>query len=338
VKKRLVSGIVVAFVVFLGVVVAGPFYVIDEGEQAVVVQLGPVVDATRVPSGRTPFARDAGLYMKVPFIDQVVRYPKRIMTWDGEARHMPTREMQFIFVDVTARWRISDPRMFYVALNTIDAGHFKLSEIIDSAVRTVVAENFLREMVRNSNHIIERGAPIAEEITDMVDEAAIITEEVQLQQEEQLPILRGRRQLAEEVLARARPIAVNQYGIEIIDVVTRQVRYTDELTQSVYARMIRERGQLAQRYRSEGEGRMAYWLGRTEQESSLILSQAYWEAEKIRGEADAYAARIFAEAYNRNQSFFDFWRAIESYRNTLPSFNSMLSTDMDYFKFLFSPN
>ena len=322
--KKVVSGIVIAFAVFIGVVVAGPFFIVDEGEQAVVVQFGRVVNVVR----------DAGLHIKVPFIDQVVRYPRRIMTWDGEARHMPTLEMQFIFVDVTARWRIADPQMFYVALNTIDAGHLKLSEIIDSAVRTVVAENYLREMVRNSNHIIERTAAVAAPI----GEAAIIDEELQLQQEEQLPILRGRRQLAEEVLARARPIAINEYGIEIIDVVTRQVRYTDELTQSVYARMIRERGQLAQRYRAVGEGRMAYWLGRTEHESRQILSQAYWESETIRGESDAYAARVFAEAYMRNQGFFDFWRAIESYRNTMPRFNAMLSTEMEYFRFLFSPN
>jgi len=324
--KKFISGLVIAFVVFLGLVVAGPFFVIDEGEQAVVVQLGRVVNVVR----------DAGLHFKVPFIDQVVRYPRRIMTWDGEARSMPTREMQFIFVDVTARWRIVDPQMFYVSLNTIDAGQLKLSEIIDSAVRTVVAENYLREMVRNSNHIIDRGIDPVEAF-GLGDDLDMITEIIQIQPEVQPPIVRGRRQLAEEVLARARPIAINQYGIEIIDVVTRQVRYTDELTQSVYQRMIRERGQMAQLYRSMGEGRMAYWLGRTEHESREILSGAYREAETIRGAADAEAARIFAEAHGRDMGFFNFWRTIEAYRATLPGFNAMLSTDMEFFRFLFSP-
>ena len=246
--------------------------------------------------------------------------------------------MQFIFVDVTARWRIVDPQMFYVSINTLEAGHLKLSEIIDSAVRTVVAENYLREMVRNSNHIIERDIDAADilGIGDGLD-AALITAMIQ-QDGRQDPIVRGRRQLAEEVLYRARPIAISQYGIEIIDVVTRQVRYTDELTQSVYARMIRERGQIAQAFRSEGEGRMASWLGRTEHERREILSAAYEQAETIRGAADAEAARIFAEAHNRDMGFFMFWRAIESYRETLPGFNAMLSTDMEYFRFLFSPN
>jgi len=325
--KKLVSGAIIAFAVFLGVVVAGPFFVINEGEQAVVVRFGRVVSVVR----------DAGLHIKVPFVDQVVRYQRRIMTWDGEARSMPTREMQFIFVDVTARWRIADPEQFYVAINTIEAGHLKLSEIIDSAVRTVVAENYLREMVRNSDHIINRDVDAADAlgIGDGLD-VAIITAMIQPEGQHE-PILRGRRELAEEVLYRASPIAINQYGIEIIDVVTRQVRYTDELTQSVYERMRRERGQIAQAFRSEGEGRMASWLGRTEHESREILSEAYMRAEMIRGEADAYAARIFAQAYGRNMGFFDFWRAVESYRVTLPGFNAMLSTEMDYFRFMFSP-
>jgi len=325
--KKFISGLIIAFVVIVGIVVAGPFFVINEGEQAVVVQFGRVVNVVQ----------NAGLHLKVPFIDQVVRYPRRIMTWDGEARSMPTREMQFIFVDVTARWRIINPELFYVSINTIDAGHLKLSEIIDSAVRTVVAENYLREMVRNSNHIIESNVAPADMLGlgDGLD-AEIITAMIQPEGQHD-PIARGRRELSDEVLYRARPIAHNQYGIEIIDVVTRQVRYTDELTQSVYARMIRERGQIAQAFRSEGEGRMASLLGRTEHERREILSAAYEQAETIRGAADAEAARIFAQAYMRNQGFFTFWRAIESYRVTMPRFNAMLSTDMEYFRFLFSP-
>ncbi|MCL2600284.1 MAG: protease modulator HflC [Treponema sp.] len=325
--KKFVSGLVIAFAIFLGVVVAGPFYVINEGEQAVVVRFGRVVSYTQ----------DAGLHIKAPFIDQVVRYPRRIMTWDGAAQSMPTREMQFIFVDVTARWRIVNPHLFYTALNTVDAAQLKLSEIIDSAVRTVVGYNALQEMVRNSNHIIDRGGSAAD-VLGLGDDIDVEIISAMIQQDAQHdPIVRGRRTLAEEMLYRASPIAINQYGIEIIDVVTRQVRYTDELTQSVYQRMIRERGQIAQFFRSTGEGQMASLLGRTEHESRQILSVAYREAEEIRGLADAEAARIFAQAHMRNQGFFNFWRAIESYRVTLPGFNAMLSTDMEYFRFMFSP-
>ena len=323
--KKTLSTIIVIFVVFIGVVVAGPFYVINEGEQAVIVQMGRLIGVIT----------NAGLHLKVPFIDDVVRYPKRIMAWDGEAKSMPTREKQYIFVDITARWRIADPQKFYESISTIDAAYSKLAEVIDSEVRTVVAENYLRESVRNSNILLERKTnadPLG--LGDSID-PEIITSSIQPDSDHE-PILRGRRQLAEEILARSRRM-VPEYGIELIDVVTRQIRYSDELTQSVYARMIKERNQIAQAFRSEGEGRKAEWLGKMDNEKRSILSAAYNRSETIRGTADAEAARTYADAYNRDRSFFDFWRAVESYRGTLPKFEKTLSTDMEYFRYLYSP-
>ena len=129
---------------------------------------------------------------------------------------------------------------------------------------------------------------------------------------------------------------VPEYGIELIDIVTRQIRYNDELTQSVYARMIKERNQIAMAIRSEGEGRKAALLGRMDNERMSIRSAAYNRAEAIRGTADAEASRIYADAYNRDRNFFDFWRAVESYRTTLPKFSKTLSTDMEYFRYLYS--
>jgi len=323
--KKTITTIVIAFVVFLGIIIAGPFYVINEGEQAVIVQLGKL----------TNVVTDAGLKFKVPFIDEVVRYPKKIIAWDGEARIVPTAERQFIFVDVTARWRINDPKKFYESINTVDAAYSKLGEIIDSEVRTVVAENFLRESVRNSNIIMDRSTGVDSlGLGDSID-VEIISSTVQSGSGHE-PITKGRRQLAEEILARSRRM-VPEYGIELIDVVTRQIRYSNELTPSVYARMIRERNQIAQAFRSEGEGRKAEWLGKMDNEKRSILSAAYNRAEAIRGSADAEAARIYADAYNRDRGFFDFWRAVESYRTTLPKFEKTLSTDMEYFRYLYSP-
>jgi membrane protease subunit HflC len=129
---------------------------------------------------------------------------------------------------------------------------------------------------------------------------------------------------------------VPQYGIELIDIVTRHIRYNDELTQSVYARMIKERNQIAQAIRSEGEGRKADLLGRMDRERMTLISEAYEKAEIIRGVADAEATRIYAEAYGRDRDFFFFWRAIESYRTTIPKFDMTLSTDMEYFRYLYS--
>jgi len=322
--KKIFTIIVIVFVVFIGIVVAGPLYIINEGEQAVIVQFGRI----------TNVVIKAGLKVKVPFIDEVVRYPKKIMAWDGEARIVPTAERQFIFVDVVARWRISDPKKFYESINTVDAAYSKLSEIIDSEVRTVVAENPLRESVRNSNIIMERslhneagtiGEGIDVDILSSANQSGSSYE----------PISRGRRQLAEEILARSQRM-VPEYGIELIDVVTRQISYSPELTPSVYARMIRERNQIAMAFRSEGEGRKAEWLGKMDNEKRSVLSAAYTQAQTIMGNADARAARIYADAYNRDRQFFDYWRAIESYRQTMPKFDKTLTTDMDYFRYLYS--
>jgi membrane protease subunit HflC len=322
--KKIFTIIIVVFVIFIGIVVAGPLYVINEGEQAVIVQFGRI----------TSVILQAGLKVKVPFIDEVVRYPKKIMAWDGEARIVPTAERQFIFVDVVARWRISDPKKFYESINTVDAAYSKLSEIIDSEVRTVVAENPLRESVRNSNIIMERSSHVeAIGIGEGIEVEIISSTNQSSSSYEQ--ITRGRRQLAEEILARSQRM-VPEYGIELIDVVTRQISYSPELTPSVYARMIRERNQIAMAFRSEGEGRKAEWLGKMDNEKRSILSAAYTQAQTVMGNADARASRIYADAYNRDRAFFDYWRAIESYRQTMPKFEKTLTTDMDYFRYLYS--
>lgn len=325
--RKLMPTMIIIAAILVGVAIAQPFYIIDEGEQAVIVQMGRIV---RVVT-------DAGLHLKAPAIDQVVRYPKRIMAWDGEAKSMPTREKQYIWVDVTARWRIADPQKFYESISTVNQAYSKLAEIIDSEVRTVVAENYLRESVRNSNLLLEKTVS-AEQLGlgDAIPEEQISTL-ISQDQSSREPVGKGRRQLAEEILARSRRM-VPEYGIELIDVVTRQIRYSDELTQSVYARMIKERNQIAQAFRSEGEGKKAEWLGRTDNEQRSLLSAAYAQAEKIRGDADAEATRIYAEAYNRDRSFFEFFRALESYKNTLPALDKTLSTNMDYFRYLYSPS
>ncbi|MDR2658831.1 MAG: protease modulator HflC [Spirochaetaceae bacterium] len=334
--KRVPIVLVVIAAILLSVFLAGPFYIIDEGEQAVIVEMGRLVDVVT----------DAGLHIKIPFIDNVVRYPKRIMAWEGEQKSMPTREKQYIWVDVIARWRITDPRKFYESISTVSSAYPKLGDIIDSEVRTVVAENYLRETVRNSNLILEKTSVSSSYSGELLDEAVgdSMFEEFEKQLSSMIqepgannePIQKGRRKLAEEILGRSRRI-VGGYGIELIDVVIRQIRYSDELTQSVYARMIKERNQIAQAFRSEGEGKKAEWLGRTDNEQRSILSAAYEQAEKIRGEADAEATSIYAAAYNRDRTFFDFWRAMESYRATIPKLDKTLTTNMDYFRYLYSP-
>jgi len=323
--KKLLKILIILAVIIIAVFIMGPFFVINEGEQAVIVQMGKITETIT----------NAGLHVKIPFIDDVVKYPKKIMSWNGEQKSIPTREKIYIWVDVTARWRIADPKKFYESIKTINMAYEKLGEVIDSEVKTVVVENYFNESVRNSNIIMERKSSIDDLGVGSDVDPAFITSSIQTEAHYE-PISRGRRQLAEEILSRSRRM-VPEYGIELIDVVTRQIRYNDELTQSVYARMIKERNQIAQAIRSEGEGRKAEILGQMERDRMTILSTANKQAEIIKGAADAEATRIYAEAYNRDRDFFDFWRATESYRSTVPNFSKTLSTDMDYFKYLYSP-
>lgn len=323
--KRLITILIVLAVIVIAVLVAGPFYTLTEGEQAVVVRLGQIIAVKQ----------EAGLHVKTPFLDNVIKYPKRIMSWDGEKQRIPTKENQFIWVDTIARWRISEPQKFYESIGTLESAYARLGDVIDSAVRTVIAENWLRETVRNSNIIREsKGGSENFEIGSDQDTgqlSAFTRTDVTYED-----VQKGRRSLAEEILTLSRKL-VPEYGIELIDVVPRQIKYSDELTQSVYNRMIKERSQIAQAFRSFGEGKKAEWEGKLENEQRSLLSAAYEKAEKIKGTADAEATKIYAQAYSKDTEFFDFWRSTESYKTTLPKFNKTLSTDMDYFRYLYSP-
>ncbi|HOZ73530.1 MAG TPA: protease modulator HflC [Spirochaetales bacterium] len=322
--KKLITVLVVAVVLLGLLVLMGPFYIQQEGFQSIIVRFGQI---TRVET-------EAGLKLKTPFIDNVVTYPKKILMWDGEAQRIPTKENQFIWVDATARWRISDPAKFYESISTLDSAFGKLDDVIDSAVRTVISSNFLREAVRNSNDIMHSTATETFETGDAEGSDSLR----QLTQTDASydTIDKGRRALSGDMLAMAQQLTP-EYGIEIIDVIPRQIRYSDELTESVYNRMIKERNQIAQAFRSFGEGKKSEWMGKLENEQRSILSKAYEEAEVIKGTADARATKIYADAYGRDRSFFDFWRAIESYRATMPKFTKTLSTDMSYFDYLYGP-
>ncbi|HSV56068.1 MAG TPA: protease modulator HflC [Magnetospirillaceae bacterium] len=320
--KKLIPILVVTALLVVVLFAAGPFFIVNEGEQAVVVRFGKIIS----------IAREAGLHFKTPFVDNIVVYPKRILAWDGEPQRIPTLEKQFIWVDTTARWRISDPEKFYAAVTTLEGAYGRLDNVIDSAVRTVITQNYLREAVRNSNAIqqtkstetFETGDAAGSEVLGQLTQVEAVHES----------IAKGRRALAYEMLSRSQELTP-EFGIEILDVQIRQIKYTDELTESVYKRMVSERNQIAQAFRSFGEGKKAEWFGKLENEKRSLLSAAYMEAETIKGRADAVATQIFAESYGRDPSFFSFWRSLESYRQTLPGLNKTLSTDMDYFRFLY---
>lgn len=315
--------IVVAFAIFM---MMGPLYVINEGSQVVVTRFGKIVDTHT----------EAGLYFKVPFVDVVVTYPKLILSLDGDSQRIPTKENQFIIVDTTSRWRISDPAQFYQSFKTLEAANIRLSDIIDSATRTIITQNKLSEVVRSSNLINERTEITTEntDSTDTDDTAAQIDSLINVSANSE-SITKGRRQLTLEMAAEARKM-IPEYGIELIDVVPRQIKYSDEMTESVYNRMIKDRNQVAKGYRSIGEGKKKDWLGKLERDKLEIESEAYKKSQEIKGQADAEASKIYAQAYSVDPEFYAFWQSLESYKKTIPEFDVTYSTDMDYFKYLYS--
>ena len=312
--------VLIALVAFLG-----PFYIIPEGEQAVVTRFGKIVKTET----------DAGLKIRMPFVDNISRYSSRILSWDGDPQRLPTSENQFIWVDTTARWKINEPAKFYESVTSMNQAYARLDDVIDSAVRTIIAQNPLAESVRSSDQIItasqeDQAAQLASEETEGGPNFSFTTGST-------FPkINMGREKISDQVHQRAQ-IIVPQYGIELIDVVIRQIRYSDDLTQSVYARMITERNQIAQAYRSFGEGQKAEWMGKLEREKKSIISSAYAESEEIKGRADAQATRIFADVFGQDVDFYNFWKSMESYKNILPSLEKTLTTDMEYFDYLYDP-
>ncbi len=321
-KKGLNILIVIAVVLVL-ILILKPFYYLEEGEISVITRFGKIVNSTD----------EAGLHLKMPLIDQVKKYPEKIMAWDGDPQKVPTKENQFIWVDVTARWRIDDPDTFYESVTSLEGAYGRLDEVIDSSVRTVIAENSLKEAVRNSNVINEIDRSVEEQAPEGVP---LDEEDSPIETDVTYDTIRiGRNGLSVKMTKAAAEITP-QYGIELIDVVIRQIRYSDDLTQDVYNRMIAERKQIAQFYRSLGQGKRDEWLGKLEREKQTIISEAEAQAEKIKGEADAYATRVYAQAYRQDSQFFEFWRAIQSYKKTMPNFKKTLGTDMDYFEYLYS--
>ncbi|MCX8012928.1 MAG: protease modulator HflC, partial [Rectinema sp.] len=247
-KKISIIIVILAALAVLFIVLFGPLFVLNEGEQAVIVRFGKIVG----------MHSSAGLKWRTPFVDEVHVFPKKLMSWDGEPQRIPTRENQFIYVDTTARWRIADPVKFYESISTLENAYARLDDVIDSAVRTVISSNFLREAVRSSDEILKAArvetfqtGEVAN--SDSLQQLAIVSTQYE-------KIEKGRRVLSEEMRQLVSSI-VPAFGIEVVDILPRQIKYSDELTESVYQRMIKERNQIAQAFRSYGEGKKAEWLG-----------------------------------------------------------------------------
>ena len=300
-------------VVILGVIFAsGTFYIVKEGEQIVLTEFGRPIGQPIV---------DAGLKIKTPFIQDVHRFEKRILEWDGSPNQIPTKDKKFIWLDTTARWRIKDALQFYQALGTEELAHSRLDDIIDSAARDLVTAQLLIEVVRNSNRVLDPNREVLEDEEGQSDEPL---EEIQIGREKITQLIREK---AQEALPR--------FGIELIDVQIKRINYVEEVRQKVFDRMISERMRISEKYKSEGEGEAANIMGQKQKELERIQSEAYKEAEQLKGDADAQAIQIYAEAHGKDPEFFAFLQTLETYRKTsTASTKLILTTDSELYKYL----
>lgn len=303
---------VVVLVILVLMVVSGAFYTVEEGQQAIVLQFGkPVGDPVTA----------AGLHFKLPFVQNVRRFEKRLLIWDGDPDQIPTKGREFILLDTTARWRIADAKKFLENVATESGAQSRLDDIIDSVVRDQVSGNELVELVRSTSWVTPKRE---------------VLEEVPKEREQELKkeITRGREEITRAILTGARKITP-QYGIELVDVRIKRLNYIESVREKVYARMISERKRIAAQFRSEGEGRNAEILGNMEKELRQIRSAAYRRAQEVRGKADATATKIYGNAFNKDPEFYTFSRTLEAYKEGQNQ-NSVLilTTDSDFYKYL----
>ncbi|TVS05870.1 MAG: protease modulator HflC [Phycisphaerales bacterium] len=287
---------------------------LDETEQAVVVQFGaPVGEPVTEP----------GLHFKIPFIQEVRKFDKRLLSWDGDPNQIPTRGEQFISVDTTARWRIVDPLKFLQSVGDERGAQLRLNDILDSVVRDQISASELVEIVRSKDWEVSREDLERAQITGEQDE------EILLQR-----VARGRAEIVQSVLEQAQKL-MPQYGIELIDIRIKRVDYVESVQERVFERMIAERQRIAEQFRAEGEGRAREIDGQTQRRVSEIRSEARRQAEVIRGAADAEATRIYNEAFGADPEFYAFFRTLESYSKSLgKDVTLILRADSDYFRFL----
>ena len=303
-----ITSIIIAVVCVVVVLLGSPFYIIDEYNQAIITQFGKPVGGAKVK---------AGLHLKLPVIQKVTYFDKRIMEWDGDATQIPTKDKKYIWVDTTARWLIEDPLKFYQSVYNERNAHARLDDIIDATVRDKISSFDLIELVRTSNRILES--------KEMIEEADRTVFE---------KIAKGREGLRNGIFETAAELTP-KYGIKLVDVRIKRLNYVTEVQRKIYERMVSERKRAAEKYRSMGRGKKAEIEGKIDKELKTILSAAYRDGEKIKGVADQEAINLYANAYSADPDFFSFLKTMDAYMESANKDTSLIiSTDSDYFSYL----
>ena len=314
-KSHLLAAAVFAVALVLLLILSGAFYAMDQTEQVIITQFGqPVGDPITEP----------GLHFKIPFVQSVNSLDKRFLEWDGAPVAIPTRDKTYIHVNTFARWRIEDPKLYFVRLHDERSAQSRLEDILGSETRNSIAKHDLIEIVRTDKN----RQPLRDETLKGGPTGTIGVLP---------PIEFGRLKIEEEIKAASRQ-KLAAFGIAVLDFRIKRVNYNPDVLDRIYQRMISERLQIAQRFRSEGEGQSARIAGQRERDLNEIQSNAYRRVQEIRGEADAKATEIYARAYTQNPQaaeFYAFLKTLETYHKIFSKDSTLvLSTDSDVFALL----
>lgn len=293
----------------LAVAAISSLYTLSETEQAILVEFGrPVGGVLDQP----------GLHVKLPFIQTLYRFDKRWLEFDGDTNEIPTKDKKYIWVDTYARWRIADPLRFYQAVRDEIGAQSRLDDIVDGETRNAVASFDLIEIVRSSNRKFE----ITGELEGIGSAEAIAH------------IVTGRQKIEAQILEKASKITP-EFGIELVDVRFKRINYVETVQAKVFERMISERKRIAERSRSEGQGRAAEIRGQKERDMLAASSQGYKTAQELKGAADAKATSIYAKAYGRDPDFYQFVKAMETLESSLDGKSTfVVTTEADLLRFL----
>ena len=291
-------------------------YTVNQAEQVIITQFGrPIGDPVTTP----------GLHFKMPFVQQVNSFDKRYLAWDGPMVEMSTKDKTYVQVDTFARWRITNPMRYYLRLRDERSAQSRLEDILGSETRTAIARHELIEVVRTDK---DRKPFVDESLGDLAGEGTFGVLR---------PIRVGRVAIEKHVFDAAAP-KLEEFGIELLDVRFKRINYNQQVLERIYQRMISERLQIAQRFRSEGEGEAARINGNKERDLNEIQSTAYKQVQEIQGEADAKATEIYAKAYAQNPAaikFYKFVKTMETYRKVINNDASIvLSTNSELFGLL----
>jgi membrane protease subunit HflC len=310
-KAKILIGVAGALILLLFICA----YTVDETEQVVVTRFERVQRTVTTP----------GLNFKLPVIEKALVFPNNLQEWDGDPGQIPTRDKTYIWVNTFARWRIVDPVVFFKTVGFVSRAQQRLDEIIDPTVRNFITSNRLIEAVRNSNRELDTFEDLGD--GNQVEERS--EKPIRFSQ-----VFVGRDKIHNGILNSAKPKLEN-FGIELVDVKIKRVNYVEEVRKSVYDRMIAERKQIAQKFRSEGKGEAQKILGEKERDLKRIESEAYRTAQEVKGKADAESTRLYAESFGKDPEFYSFIKTLEVYNEALTDNSSIiLSTDSEIFKYM----